>query len=311
MPDVRRIVGGIVVAALCAACGGLLPDRTVHVVRPIEGPVGDDQPNRRLVALPAPGASPVDIVNGFLDAQGDAEDGHAAARQFLAPRASWTPTSGVMVYAGKSGPVRESTTGDRIVYAVRFSRRASVSPAGEYSTAAATVTQRFVVSRAGVEWRLSQVPRGLTLTFDDLQRGFRRTVLYFLNRGETKLVRQPLYLPREELSNEQLAVRALLAGPAGRTGIALRTAIPERTELIGATVEGGVADLNVSRELNDAPPRAVQALLAQIVWTLTELPGISAIRLQVEGEQYPVPGASPGSPIRREVAGRLDPGDSP
>src|SRR5687768_14745886 len=47
-----------------------------------------------------PGATPVGVVNGFLQAHASAEDDHAIARRFLAPevRQAWDDDAGVRVY---------------------------------------------------------------------------------------------------------------------------------------------------------------------------------------------------------------------
>jgi hypothetical protein len=85
-------------------------------------------------------------------------------------------------------------------------------------------------------------------------------------------------------------MRILLAGPDGRLGQALRTAIPAGSELsIGAVTS---ADGLMTVELNAAALRVGQsqrvAMLAQIVWTLTSTSGVSRVLVRAGGQNLEV-----------------------
>lgn len=81
-------------------------------------------------------------------------------------------------------------------------------------------------------------------------------------------------------------VEALLAGPGpGETG--LRPTFPAGTRLRGVKLEGGVATVDFSQELvrNFGGGSAGELMLVySLVNSLTQLPGVHAVRLSVEGK---------------------------
>ncbi|MHB1474634.1 MAG: hypothetical protein ACYCV4_13625, partial [Dermatophilaceae bacterium] len=94
----------VVVAAALSACGGLATDSPVQQGSQVgEAAV---QPVRVQPDGPYPGATPEQIVRGFLRAGAGAGfgDDHAIARSFFAPNVKdqWLPDSGVEVYSDDS-----------------------------------------------------------------------------------------------------------------------------------------------------------------------------------------------------------------
>jgi spore germination protein GerM len=87
----------------------------------------------------------------------------------------------------------------------------------------------------------------------------------------------------------EFAMRQLLMGPTSEEQQAFRTAIPPGTELLGVSVERGVADLNLSAQFEAAGAELLHLLrVAQVVWTLTELPDVDSVRFRIHGAPRPV-----------------------
>jgi hypothetical protein len=87
----------------------------------------------------------------------------------------------------------------------------------------------------------------------------------------------------------EFAMRRLLDGPTASESRRLRTAISAGTELLGVSVRRGVADVNLSAQFEAAAGELVQLLrVAQVVWTLTELPEVDAVRFRIHGAPQPV-----------------------
>lgn len=88
----------------------------------------------------------------------------------------------------------------------------------------------------------------------------------------------------------ELAARLLLDGPMPEEfENGLRTSIQDGTELIGASLEDGVANINLSAEFETVTSEIGQLMrIAQFVWTLTDLPGVSAVRFRIHGAPQPV-----------------------
>jgi len=81
------------------------------------------------------------------------------------------------------------------------------------------------------------------------------------------------------------AVNALLAGPvAAEDSRGISTAVPDATQLLGLSIDNGVATVDLSSEFQaGGGGDAYQTRLAQVVYTLTQFPSIKAVGLQIEG----------------------------
>jgi len=90
----------------------------------------------------------------------------------------------------------------------------------------------------------------------------------------------------------QHAVQVLIDGPTADelAGIpALATAIPDGTEVLGSSIDDGVATVNVSGEFDDGGGSfSMFARLAQVVYTMTRLEGIDSVVFEVDGDPVTV-----------------------
>jgi hypothetical protein len=97
---------------------------------------------------------------------------------------------------------------------------------------------------------------------------------------------------------EREAMTALLAGP-NDTELGARPAmftdIPAGTRLLDVSVAGETATVDLSGEFDDeARAGSLRGRLAQVVFTLTQFPGITAVRLEIDGTS---PGSIGGEPV--------------
>jgi len=260
---------------------------------------------------PAPGADPEQVVRGFFNAHADLEPELLVARQYLAPSAVWDARAGATVYGGeRSIVVRDGGDSEKRA-AVTFTRSATISRRGEFEPARDAVPTVLDVGLRIIagEWRLFDVPDGLVLSENGLERAVRRSVLYFPDSARRRLVPDPIFLPLGEASPATAVARAMVAGPSDWLAPVVRTALPLDTTVTSAiAVLDGVASVNLSREVQAVPSDARSALVAQVVWTLTE-PGldIDSVRLLVEGRDFVIPGRDTGQPQTRADWATFDP----
>lgn len=82
------------------------------------------------------------------------------------------------------------------------------------------------------------------------------------------------------------AVNALLAGPTGgETGRSISSAVPAGSQLLGLSVDNGVATIDLSSEFESGGGSAsVLTRLGQVVYTLTQFPSIKSVVIQIEGQ---------------------------
>ena len=106
------------------------------------------------------------------------------------------------------------------------------------------------------------------------------------------------------------AVRSLLAGPTHaevRSGA--QTAVPSGTQLLGISLHGGVATVDLTSDFTAGGSAASERLrLAQLVYTVTQFPGVRGVLLHLDGA--PVTALSDGlvltSPMTRRSMGFPD-----
>lgn len=274
----------LALAAAVSGCG------TIPSSGPVEtaGPIADSerQPVRLKVfpLPPRPGDSPAGVVGGFLQAATNDATGYPIARQYLATpvRSGWRP-QGVQVYEAGQGRTLRGAEADIDLTGTAVGQ---VDEEGGYrpQNGQQQVTTRFhLVSEAG-QWRIANPPSQLHILRFDFERVFRTYNLYFLDRNRRMLVPDPIWLPNQPGITTELVVR-LLRGPTSWLRPAVTTAFPPRTVLAGeqVAVQESTAVVPLSRALRDAGQDDLRNLSAQLVWTLTQVPGITAIQLSTPG----------------------------
>jgi hypothetical protein len=86
---------------------------------------------------------------------------------------------------------------------------------------------------------------------------------------------------------------ALVLGPTdAEAASGLQTAIPVRTTILGATISGGIATVNLGGTFDQlvGPPQ-IQAV-AQVVFTASSFPGVTGVTFELAGASVEVPVAS-------------------
>lgn len=102
------------------------------------------------------------------------------------------------------------------------------------------------------------------------------------------------------------AVRALLQGPNEgelRASPALFTSIPGSTQLLGLTIDAGVATVNLSKEFDtEHEAQSDRQRLAQVTFTLTQFASVTGVRFEIEGAPvttFGTEGLSLAQPVTR------------
>ena len=82
------------------------------------------------------------------------------------------------------------------------------------------------------------------------------------------------------------AVKSLLSGPTPmESQRSITSRVPAGTQLLGLTVDQGVATVDLSSEFDGGGGAdAVQTRLAQVVYTLTQFPSVKGVSIRIEGE---------------------------
>jgi hypothetical protein len=91
------------------------------------------------------------------------------------------------------------------------------------------------------------------------------------------------------------ALDAMLAGPtAAETAAGVSSAMPAGTQLLGVTLAGGVATVDLSGSFESGAISATMALrLAQVVYTVTQFSTATSVRFEIDGQGRTVVGGVP------------------
>lgn len=253
---------------------------------------------------PRDDAPAFEIVRNFFGAQSDPADGHASARQFLAPalQKTWRDTGAVSIFGTELSPEPVPGTADR--FRVTGALVGRIGADGAYTPARGTIDVPVQLRRgAHGRWLISKVPDGLLLSTADRDRSFRARNVYFLapptspSVPSSHVVPDPVFLPVTSDPADAL-VRRLLAGPSRPLGDSVRTAFPPGTTVRKVRADAaGVVTVDLSAQVGGASQLQKEQMSAQLVWTLLgSAPGLYAhLRLQSVGR--PVGIGSAGSQV--------------
>jgi len=289
---VAAAVAAVLAVLLLAACATV----------PTSGPVrkGGDLPLEREDAVvpfiatpPRPGATPAEVVRGFLRANADFRDDHLVAREHLTPQArqQWRTGGSTTVYDRVEVlPVDQ----DAVNVTANGSEVARIDPEGAYrrTQPGTNLARTFTMARVAGEWRIATLDDGLVLSQVDVQETFRQVSLYFLSPSRNTLVPDVVLLPVLQGLSTKLVSR-LLHGPTADLRGAVETAFPQGTELEvpSVPVRDGLVTVPLNQTAAIADDDARQQMAAQIVWTLKQLgPEIARVRITAGGEDLVVSG---------------------
>lgn len=276
--QLRRLpsyVAVLLVAAVLAGCVRMPTQGPVVRVDPMVADP-DDSAAYYDPRPPEPGADPEEVVLGFLEAMRATPVRTSVAASFLTERAqrSWRPEDATFTYADHGPPTGSGDVELQFVgvqsYDSRGQWRRSLGPQES--------TLRFPMALEGEEWRIDQAPDALVVPESWFDEWFERASLHHVDPTRSWLVPEPVVVP----SGDQMAtalVRGLLAG-SPRPGIS-RSAFPSeaRLALNSVPIEDGVADVVLEGPYDET---ASVEMLAQLAWTLRQVPQVTHVRLTVD-----------------------------
>ena len=161
----------------------------------------------------------------------------------------------------------------------------------------------LLIEGCGAERRSSDDSPGARAPAPLAPDGLRTSSVYFGDVHAERLVPVTRYLhPDSGLARG--AVLALLAGPdAADQARGLTSAIPAGSRLLGLKVRDSIATIDLARAFESGGgATAVRMRLAQLVYTLTRVPGVRSVRLWLDGrpvEVFSGEGLQVGQPLAR------------
>ncbi len=230
---------------------------------------------------PAKGASPEEIVRGFVLAASSATNDYAVARQFLAGNlvTAWDPHTSVVIDSGRR-TWRED--GDKVFMTASPVSTVDARGAMRSVRAGNPVEQLFSLVKEGGEWRVNAAPDGIVLDERTFAEVFTEHALYFLEPQTDILVPDERWFLRGAAVATRI-VTELLVGPSELlSNKVTTTAFPSGTVLTASVPLGSnAARIDLSREALSADERQLRLMLSQVEASLTRVAGVTRAEISV------------------------------
>lgn len=256
----------------------------------------DDPDGETLVdytpAGPKKGTAPIPLVDNFLTSMTATPLNTRVAREFLttSSRDRWVPERGTVVYGNQQIVSRgRGRLVLRLRDVVELDGRGAWrgDPTGGHGH-----DYRLRLVKQGGQWRIDRPPDRLLIPRAHFDTQYQQFLLYFVAKAARVLVPEPVYVPRGRQA-PTLLVNSLLKGPP--PGLrAERTELPKGTSLDGISVpvsREGTAEVPLSDQILEIDDGHLATVYAQLAWTLGQVPGVSRVRVTVDGAPVDPPGS--------------------
>lgn len=260
-------------------------------VHPVKASQRGDSQVRVYAVQPRKGATPDEIVTGFLEAMTSDDSNFATARSYLTAEASkrWQPEAsttvltaapdpGAPILGGRDNPGRSYPLFGRQIATVDAQRAYQPVTPTDYRR---TIHLSEQNGPDGKEWRIDSLPPGLLLGASDFERNYVSVNKYYFASGRGVVVADPVYIrQRQDPVSRQdpvtQAVSALLEGPTNWLKPVVESRFPTGTALKKGTRSLEFDDRNGLRvPLNEKASTVGRAqctkMAAQILFTLKDL----------------------------------------
>lgn len=282
----RRLLALAVMGALVlSGCASIPREGGVQRGEPAESagePVVDF-----VAAGPVAGASPEDIVTGFLEAGASPRDNYAVAREYLANdfATRWMPDRSVTIDSAdipEVGALVGDADGGEV--AVVSHPLAEVDGTGAYREfdTEEPLTLRFGLVRTGGEWRIREAPDGVLVTESIFAQIYAAHPVSFFGPAGS-LVPDLRWFPSRATMGTRV-VAALLGGPSPWLERATSSAFPAGMTLVSESVP--VQNRTAMVELrSDVAVDATTAarMQQQLTASLASIAPVSSVRLTING----------------------------
>ncbi|WP_054815094.1 MtrAB system accessory lipoprotein LpqB [Nocardia arizonensis] len=267
----------ILIAAVLSGCASLPESSAPQALGTI-----NQQPTSEGPLPPATGRDPGPLLRDFLQATADPANQHAAARQYLTPDTAqrWDDTTGTVI-VDRPDTLLESRVGDTATYRIRAQKVAEIAMDGGYrAIEGPPLEYKIEMSRAGGEWRITDLPDGVVMDESAFAKSYRRYVLYFGDSSSASVVPDLRWVsaPKNQLTQRLLGLMADGPQPGLASVVRNNLAPPVSlrgpiTKANGDPAEVGVGLGGVRLDFAGASalaPRDKELLAAQVVLTLAK-----------------------------------------
>ncbi len=293
---IKRLVA-VIAALSLAGCTSLPTTSDVVAIDP--DAVTIDTEVDFLPPGPTAGASPQEIIQGFIAAGAAAQNNFRVARSYLTDefREVWNPNQSALI-SGGAWTISSIEPGQWLYTA---SVVASVDEAGRYEDVSPLSTQELVfkVSEVDGQWRISEAPDGIMLSELAFRESFESVRLYYYSADYRELVPDVRWFAsRGDVLTK--VIRGLLQPPSYWLNQgATVSAFPPGTQLALSPVPvvEGQAQVDLSESVLDADEVQRERMLWQLITTLQQLSDVSDVAVTVNQTPLAIPVDEEDQPV--------------
>lgn len=235
---------------------------------------------------PETGATPEEVVRGFIDAAASTVHGHPVARQHLTPQAakSWSDDNGVTILSPNYSTV--ATEAGSVLLSSRVVGTVDVH--GVFTVGGGEVfTRTFTLQQVKGQWRITDPPSGLLILQPDFERLYDERDAFFIDPTGQRAVPDPRYLIAGAAQPNSLVERVLDGpSPALAAGVRNPLAGVQLRRTVTVNSRGVTVDLT---GVGNQPAPVLSEICAQLVWTLDQV-SLHDVTVLVDGEPVDLPG---------------------
>ncbi|WP_443094517.1 LpqB family beta-propeller domain-containing protein [Rothia koreensis] len=288
----RRRRSSAVRAVACATAVGLLVVGCGRI--PTSGPVyhynePDSQASSTAPAFnpsgPEKGASPNEILSGFLQAGTGVENDYSVAREYLTTElaGTWKPEDRTLV---RSNDVSIDAKDGNQPATAEVNVSTSIDGRGIATSYRNPDKQKITAKFQQVngQWRISEIPNGTIVSRQEFEQLFRSFTLYFYDPTFSYAVPDIRWFANRSTAATSV-VRVLLQGPAPYLEGSVVSAIPAGTNLMrqSVPVSNSSAEVGLSGEgVTDANQLTLERMNTQLEQTLKSTSSVDSVRLSVD-----------------------------
>lgn len=275
-------IGLTSLVVVTAGCAQLPRDGQIHVGPDLQSGLESDYLYYS-PGSPTTGATPEEILAGFLNAGTGPQNDYATAREYLGAdlKSNWVPNKNVLIQEGRPEITFDEAYGATVTVKIK----AEIDAQGRYTQLPSGTTRQFQykLSLEGGQWRITSAP-DMTMViqpvFDVIFHGYS---LFFFDNEYQHMVPDLRWFPSRASTSTRL-IAALLDGPSDWLRSGVKSAIPSGTKLSlsAVTVANGVATVDLSNAALQASLSERQYMMAQITETLMQLSNVLSVKLLIE-----------------------------
>jgi len=281
----RATVSALAFGLLVSGCATVPTESAAVAITQVDGDL--DQPVGVEPLSPEPGASPEEVVRGFIQSTASTAQGRPVSREYLtSERAqSWDDTAGIIVIEPEFSAV---TMGPETTVQVTGQLVGSVERSGVFSPDIEEFSLELAVVLENAEWRIDEPPSGIVITRTDFARAYEQRDIYFLDGTSRFVVPDPRFFVRGGRAQSTQLVERLLAGPRPSLAPAVNNPLADADLASNVLVTNRRARVELA-QVGEKENQVLEGMSAQLAFTLLGQLSIQSLEITVDGALLQLP----------------------